>query len=117
MTARQCPNCNGMVPGKRIAVYSYDLICPHCQHPLEISESSRNISVFIGLTAGVVAWWIASWKYTGEPGALGWVLPIFFSYLAASAVAPLVLMLEAKLQLKTVVPVLIHESSTPHPSH
>ena len=117
MTARECPNCQGMVPGQRIVVYSYDLICPHCQHPLDILESSRNISVFVGLAAGVIVWWLATAKYAGEPGALGWILPVFFSYVAASAVAPLVLMVAAKLQLRTVVPVLVHEMSTPHPSH
>ncbi len=100
MKVRQCPNCGAIVSARKVAAYSYDLVCASCQHPLGISEFSRNLAAFAGLAAGAIAWWIASLRFAVQPGALGWVLPVFLSYLVASAVAVLTLALEADLKLK-----------------
>jgi hypothetical protein len=101
MAARQCPNCGAVMPAGRVAAYSYDLACANCQHPLSISELSRNFAAFAGLAAGAIVWWIATQRFVSEPGALGWVWPVFLAYLAASAVAALTLMLAATLELRT----------------
>ena len=117
MLVRQCPNCGAVVPSPRVAAYSYDLVCAHCQHPLGISEFSRNLAAFAGLIAGAIAWWIATLRYAVRPGALDWLLPVFFSYLVASAVAALTLMLEAKLELRASDPAPHHEAVTPYVHH
>ena len=114
MLARQCPNCGAVVPAPKVAAYSYDLICAHCQHPLGISEFSRNLAAFAGLLAGLIAWWVASLRYAGHPEPLDWLWPVFFSYLVASAVAALTLMLEAKLELRASDPAPHHEVVTSH---
>src|SRR5579863_8668914 len=100
MAARQCPNCGTIMPVVIVAADSYELVCASCQHPLGITELSRNFAAFLGLAAGAIAWWIATLRFASEPGALGWVWPVFLSYLAASAVAAFALMLAAHLELR-----------------
>jgi hypothetical protein len=118
MAARQCPNCLAIVPATKVVAYSNDFVCPTCGRPLAISGFSRNIAAFAGLAAGAFVWRMSTGHYTGDPGAIGWLLPIVFAYLALSVVSPLVLMLAGDLQLKAAEDVpLIHESVAPHPHH
>jgi hypothetical protein len=100
MAARQCPNCGAVMPAGRVAADSYDLVCASCQHPLGISELSRNFAAFAGLVAGAIAWWIVTQRFASQPGALGWMWPVFLAYLAASVVAALTLMVTAGLELR-----------------
>jgi len=99
MAVRKCPNCGAVMPAGSVAVYSYDLVCASCQHPLAISELSRNLAAFAGLAAGAIAGWIVTLRYAGQPGALGWVWPVFLGYLAACVVAAVTLMFVADLEL------------------
>jgi hypothetical protein len=115
MSARQCPNCFAFVPPGLIVAYSYDLVCPSCRHPLEISALSQNLSAFAGLVAGAIVWRLAGAHYSRQPGALGWVLPLLFSYLAFSVVAPLALIFTADLKLKPLDSVVFQYE--PPPSH
>ena len=118
MPARQCPNCHAMMPAGKIVAYSNDLVCPGCGSPLEISALSRNLSAFAGLGAGAVVWWLASAHYSQQPGALGWIWPVLFSYLALSIVAPLTLMAVADLGTRPGdAPRVVNEAPSPHPSH
>jgi hypothetical protein len=119
MSARQCPNCFAFLPPGQIVAYSYELVCPSCQHPLEISALSRNLPAYAGLVAGAIVWWLASPHYSGQPGTLGWVLPLLLSYLAFSIVAPLVLMFTVDLTLKPLDSIVFQYEAPPshHPSH
>jgi hypothetical protein len=89
MSARQCPNCFAFLPPGQVVAYSYDLVCPSCQHPLEISALSRNLPAYAGLVAGAIVWWLASAHYSGQPGALGWVLPLLVRFTADLTLKPL----------------------------
>jgi hypothetical protein len=118
MSARQCPNCMAFVPAGQIVAYSYDLVCPSCQHPVELSALSRNLSAYAGLVAGAIVWWVANAHYSKESGALSWALPLVFGYLAFSVVAPLTLILTADLKLKPIDAVEVQYGTTlPAPSH
>jgi hypothetical protein len=99
MAVRKCPNCGAVMPAGSVAVYSYDLVCANCQHPLAISELSRNVAAFAGLAAGVIAWWIVALRFADRHVALGWVWPVILAYLAASVVAAVTLMFVANLEL------------------
>lgn len=101
MAARQCPTCLAMIPACEAAAHSNDIVCPGCQKPLEISGFSRNSASFAGLAAGATVWRIASSHFTGSSDALGWILPMVYSYLTFSFVSPLVLLLLADLRLKS----------------
>jgi hypothetical protein len=117
MAARQCPNCGAVMPAGKVAACSYDLVCASCEHPLEISGLSRNFAAFAGLAAGAIAWWIVTLRFASQPGALGWVWPVFLAYLAASAVAALTLMLAATLELRADTPAPQHETVPPQIPH
>ncbi|MGB8543004.1 MAG: hypothetical protein WCD49_15345 [Candidatus Acidiferrales bacterium] len=119
MSARQCPNCMAFVPAGQIVAYSYDLVCPNCQHPLEIAAVSQYLSAFAGLVAGAIVWWLANVHYSKESGALSWVLPMLYGYLAFSIVAPLTLIFTADLKLKPLdaVDLQYGTSTAPSPHH
>lgn len=103
--ARKCPNCFADVPPTSLLAYSNDLACPSCHSPLGLSNSSRNISAFVALAVAAVVWRVTTAHYASHPGGLDWVLPVLFSYLAYSIVAPLVLVLTGDLGLKISGPV------------
>jgi hypothetical protein len=117
MAARKCPNCGAVMPAGSVAVYSYDLVCASCQHPLAISELSRNLAAFAGLAAGAIAWWIVRLRFADQHVALGWVWPVFLGYLAASVVAAVTLMLVANLELSDGDPTPQSATVTPHVLH
>ena len=119
MSARQCPTCLTMLPAGSVVAYSNDLVCPGCQKPLEISGFSRNIASFAGLAAGAIVFFAASVHYSYENNALGWVLPIVFSYLALSVVALVSLIALADLRMKSVEETLgaPHEAHAAHSQH
>jgi len=101
MSARQCPNCMARVAAGRVVSFTYDLICPGCRRSLEVSGLSRNLAAFAGLAAGAIAWRIASVYSSHRSGGAGWILSILYSYLALSAVSPLLLILIGDLRLKS----------------
>jgi hypothetical protein len=120
VAARVCPDCLDVVSADRVLAYSNDLVCPNCAKPLEISLLSRYLAAFAGLIAAVVVWWAASNHYAHDSWALAWVLPIVFSYLALSIVAPIVLALAADLQLRsTEAAPALHDApaTSHHPTH
>ena len=107
-----------MVPATEIAVRSFDLTCPGCQRPLEISDFSRHLASFGALAAAAVVWWFASARFAQDASALGWVLPILYSYLAFSVVAPFLLILLADLRLSSELPARVpREAPAHHSSH
>lgn len=117
MAARTCPNCGAVMPAGSVAVYSYDLVCANCQHPLAISELSRNLAAFAGLAAGVIAWWIVTLRFADRHVALGWMWPVFLPYLAASMVAAVTLMFVANLELSDGEPTPQSAAVTSHVHH
>lgn len=127
--ARKCPSCMTRIPAKRLLPHSSKLECPSCGNALEISPLSRNISVFLALFVAALVWKVTWAHYASQPGALGWVFPVLFSYLAYSIVAPLVLIPTGDLRLKPLEPAAeapqlaamhhgsAHGSHAPHGSH
>jgi hypothetical protein len=103
------------LPAGQIVAYSYDLVCPNCQHPLEIAAVSVYLSVFAGLIAGAIVCWLTNTHYSKESGALSWVLPMLYSYLAFSVAAPLALIFTADLKLKPLDAVDVQYGTSPAP--
>ena len=118
MAARQCPNCLTMVPAEEVAARSYDLTCPGCRRPLEISNFSRNLAAFGALAAAALVWFFAAGRFSRDASALGWIMPILYSYLTLSIVAPLLLILLADLRLGSEPPApVLHEAPAHFSSH
>jgi len=118
VAARQCPNCLTMLPAAQVAARSYDLTCPGCQRALEISDFSRNLASFGALAAAALVWSFAARRFSTDTSALGWIMPILYSYLTLSIIAPLLLIFLADLRLSSEAPApVLHESPAPHSSH
>jgi hypothetical protein len=118
VAARQCPNCLTMVPAGEVAARSYDLTCPGCRRPLEISDFSRNLAAFGGLAAAALVWCFAAVRFSRDASALGWIMPVLYSYLTLSVVAPLLLILLADLRQKSEAPApALHEAPAHPQSH
>ena len=100
MPVLTCPYSLTKIPAVTVVTRSYDLVCPSCGKPLEISRISRNIAAIFGLIAGAVAWYLATGESQSHQ-ALGWVFPVVYAILAYGIVAPVVLMLTADLSLKS----------------
>ncbi len=113
MAVRTCPYSLTKIPAVTVVTRSYDLVCPSCGKPLEISRISRNIAAIFGLIAGAAAWYWSTGASQSHH-ALGWVFPILYAILAWGIVTPLVLMLTADLSLKSEPrPVEIHAHAEP----
>lgn len=122
--ARQCPNCLAKVPAYKVPVYSSNVTCPSCKSSLELSTFSRNISAFVALIIGAIIFRMSSAYYAQQQGALGWVFPVLFAYLAYSITALMILVFIGDLQFLHFEPEQPgHEPLTPehqphhHPSH
>ena len=119
--ARKCPNCFATVPATKVIAFTNVLVCPSCDSPLQVSALSRNISAFTALIVAAIVYARSSAHYSQHPGALGWVLPVLFAFLAYSIAAPLVLAFLADLQLRSLEPAQIVAEAAPahhhHPSH
>ena len=98
MAVRKCPSCLAAVPAGNVLAFSNELLCTGCHRPLEVSPLSRIIAIATGLVAG----WLV-WRFTVKSTAgnlLGWVLPVVYSFLAFSIVAPLILIVSGDLALR-----------------
>lgn len=117
--ARQCPNCLAKVPAYKVPVYSSNVTCPSCKSSLELAGFSRNISAFVALIIGAIVFRMSSAYYAQQQGALWWVFPVLFAYLAYSIVALVILVFIGDLQFLRFEPEHPgHEPLTPdQPSH
>ena len=88
--------CLKAVPVGFVVAYSDGMDCPGCGQRLEVSLGSRYLACLAGIAAGVLAW------RQSDPthGTLGFAAAVLWTFLAFSAVAPLVLMLIADLRAK-----------------
>ncbi len=109
MAARKCPICLKAVPVGYVVAYSDGMDCAGCGQRLEVSLGSRYLASLAGIAAGVLVW------RQSDPahGMLGFATAVLYTFLACSAVAPVVLMLIADLRVKeeeaaALVPVAAH---------
>ena len=113
MAARKCPMCLKEVPMGYVVAYSDGMECPGCGQRLEVSLGSRYLASLAGIAAGVLAW------RQSDPasGEMGFAAAVLWTFLACSAVAPLVLMLIADLRVKAEEPVAAVAPAGGHGGH
>lgn len=113
MAIRTCPICFGKVPSGDVAAYSDGITCPRCGKSLEVSRPSRLLGTTIGLAAAFLAYRLS--RHAG--GMLGWVLPIVYSFLAYSVVAPVFLLLTGDLVVRPDAPYAEPVAASPNHAH
>jgi hypothetical protein len=101
-----------VVPAAQVLAYTDGMACPGCKRMLEVSNASRHLATLAGLAAAALVWW-----RTGAGGTYGWVLPVVYSFLAFSMVAPVVLALLADLRNKPDEPVAAPVGAGGHGGH
>jgi hypothetical protein len=93
---RVCPQCLRTVPAGATVAFSDNIVCPHCEAPLRVSDASKIIGGFLGLGVGWLVWGLTR----GASGPLGWALPALYSFLAYSVSYTLYLMFTADLVMR-----------------
>ena len=89
MASRVCPGCHTKVPIIALLLAGSVFAYPRCQAELESDSASKQVSVWVGLFAGFVAW-----RAVGHPvGSYGWLLPVLIPFAVFSVVTPLALVL------------------------
>lgn len=99
MAARTCPSCFTKIPRTTIVAHSYDLVCPGCGRPLEISRISRNLAVFVALVIATAMAYVAALR-APHHHVLGWLSPFLHAIVFYGVTAALVLIYAADLSLK-----------------
>ena len=72
MGKRRCPYCFVTVPWTSVLAGSYEMECPACRAPLELSRYTRVVAGFGGIAGGMLGVHLAPMIF---PGAL-WVTRI-----------------------------------------
>jgi hypothetical protein len=93
--------CLKAVAAGHVVAYSDGMDCPGCGQRLEVSLGSRYLASLAGIAAGVLAWR----QSNPTQGEMGFAAAVLWTFLAYSAVAPLVLMIIADLRVKAEEPV------------
>lgn len=89
MGSRICPGCHTKVTIMMLLLAGGVFPCRHCKTELESDPVSKQMSVWAGLIAGVVAW-----RAVGhQGGTFAWLLPVLVPFAAFSVVTPLALAL------------------------
>ncbi len=96
MAIRVCPQCLRTVPGGATVAFSDNIVCPHCEATLRVSDASKIIGGFLGLGVGWLVWDLTR----NASGPLGWALPAVYSFLAYSVLYTLYLMFTADLVMR-----------------
>jgi len=72
MWKRKCPLCFVRIPWTATLVYSYEISCPACHAPLELSRFTRIFGAFGGVAGAFVALYLGH----GIFHSLFWATPI-----------------------------------------
>jgi len=94
MWKRKCPLCFVRIPWTAALAYSYEISCPACHAPLELSQFTRIFGAFGGIAGAFVALYLGHGIFHGK----FWAAPIlaailgygFFSALCVLIVGDLV---------------------------
>ena len=89
MLKRKCPLCFVRIPWTATLAHSYEITCPACHAPLELSRFTRIFGAFGGIAGAFVALPLGQGIFHGR----FWVLPVvvaILGYAGASALFVLI---------------------------
>jgi hypothetical protein len=88
MWNRKCPLCFVRIPWTASLAHSYEITCPACHAPLELSRFTRISGAFGGIAGAFVAIHLAEGIFHGKV----WVLPVvaILGYAGASVLFVLI---------------------------
>lgn len=86
MWNRACPICFSKVPRFLVLSHSYDITCPKCRSPLELSRHGRLLDSLVGFLVALLVFHLP-FPHTGA----NWVLRLVATFLAFGAGSALLL--------------------------
>ncbi|HWY05800.1 MAG TPA: hypothetical protein VNY24_03005 [Candidatus Acidoferrales bacterium] len=108
MWKRKCPLCFVRIPWTAALAHSYEIGCPACHAPLELSRFTRIFGAFGGIAGAFVAVHLAHGVFHGT----FWVIPIVAAILAFGFVSALCVLIAGDLAVRPKPA----SASFPHPT-
>ncbi len=96
MGKQKCPLCFVKVPWTSLLARSYDIECPACRAPLELSRYTRIVAGFGGIAGGMLAVHLAPVIF---PGAL-WVTRILVAIIGFGVISAACVLLAGDLMVR-----------------
>jgi hypothetical protein len=96
MGKRSCPLCFVRVPWTKALAHSYDIRCPACHAPLELSRFTRIVGAFGGIIGAFAAIHLVHSVFH----CTLWVAPILTAILTFGLVSPLFVLLAGDLVVR-----------------
>ncbi len=106
MWNRACPICFARISRFLVLTHSYDITCPTCQSPLELSRQSRLLDSLLGFVLALFVFHLPL-PHTGA----NWILRLVAAFLAFCLASTLLLFFAADIVVRP-SPV---SSPFPHP--
>jgi hypothetical protein len=108
MWRRKCPLCFVRIPWTASLAHSYEITCPACHAPLELSRFTRLIGALGGITGAFLTLHLVRAIYHD----LFWTTPIVVSFLAFGFLSALFVLIAGDVALR---PKPAAAASFPHP--
>jgi hypothetical protein len=108
MWKRKCPLCFVRIPWTAMLANSYEITCPACHAPLELSRFTRIFGAFGGVAGALVALHLGHGIFRGW----AWAMPIVVAILAYGFIAALFVLIAGDLVVRSKPAVV----SFPHPT-
>jgi len=108
MWKRKCPLCFVRIPWTAALAYSYEISCPACHAPLELSQFTRIFGAFGGIAGAFVALYLGHGIFHGK----FWAAPILEAILGYGFFSALCVLIAGDLVVRPKPAA----ASFPHPS-
>jgi hypothetical protein len=108
MWKRKCPLCFVKIPWTSALAYSYEISCPACHAPLELSRFTRIFGAFGGIAGAFVALYLGHGIFHGR----FWATPIVAAILGYGFFSALCVLIAGDLVVRPKPTA----ASFPHPS-
>jgi hypothetical protein len=96
MWKRTCPLCFVRIPWTAALAHSYEITCPACRAPLELSRFTRIFGAFGGIAGAFVALYLGRGIFHGW----FWATPVVAAILAFGFVSALFVLLAGDLAVR-----------------
>lgn len=108
MWKRKCPLCFVRIPWTATLAHSYEITCPACHAPLELSRFTRIFGAFGGIAGGFVALHLGQGIFHDKV----WVWPVVAAILGYAGASVLFVLIAGDLVVRPKPAA----ASFPHPS-
>jgi len=96
MWKRKCPLCFVRIPWTATLAYSYEITCPACHAPLELSRFTRILGAFGGIAGAFIALRLGQGLFRGG----FWAMPVVAAILGFGFASALCVLIAGDLMVR-----------------